>query len=225
MRRGATPPRRCAPTSRSIRRAATTRLLPHGGTITAITWCGKWPTTGSRRQRAAADPVAGHSGSGATLDRARAGHAAAARWPGTPIRRSPSGRAIPKNIVGVATSPAEGGWPRGCMRQGERRNRPVVRMGRGTMRAALCLIAMLVACGSPGRGEEGGVPTDPPPGDPGSDGHNLLQPLGGQQSQGTFLLGQKLDALGLEPGYHASALTSAVTADGQPVTIELGGAA
>jgi hypothetical protein len=101
------------------------------------------------------------------------------------------------------------------------------------MRAALYLIAMLMmvgcgmaGCGSPGRGEEGGVPTGAPGiEDPGSDGHDLLEPLHGMQSQGTFLLGEKLDALGSEPGYHASALTRAVTADGQAVTVELGGAA
>ncbi|HEX3760134.1 MAG TPA: ADYC domain-containing protein [Kofleriaceae bacterium] len=103
------------------------------------------------------------------------------------------------------------------------------------MRAALYLLATLgmLGCGVSGRGGTGGTqvgsgtPGDPgePGDDPGDDGHGLLVPLDGQQSQGTFLLGQKLDALGMEPGYYANALTTAVTADGQAVTVELGGAA
>jgi hypothetical protein len=91
------------------------------------------------------------------------------------------------------------------------------------MRATLYLLALLGA-GGPGCASNGpGGPGDP--GDPGGDGHELLQPLRGMQSQGTFLLGEKLDALGLEAGYHANALAAAVTADGEAVELELGGGA
>jgi hypothetical protein len=90
------------------------------------------------------------------------------------------------------------------------------------MRATLYLLALLVACGPGCASNEPGAGSGA---DPGSDGHELLQPLQGMQSQGTFLLGEKLDALGQEAGYHANTLTSGVTADGREFTIELGGGA
>ncbi|TMQ16380.1 MAG: hypothetical protein E6J90_21655 [Deltaproteobacteria bacterium] len=72
-------------------------------------------------------------------------------------------------------------------------------------------------CGSTGRGDDVS--------DPGDDGHALVVPLDGSQTQGKYLLGETLDGLGQEPGYHANAVTRATTADGQAVTIAFDGSA
>jgi len=94
------------------------------------------------------------------------------------------------------------------------------------MRAVLLFVAMLiVGCAAQGRGDDVGDQTGGQgSGDPGDDGHDLIvAPLDGSQSQGKFLLGELLDPLGLEPGYHANTLSTAVTADGRPVTLQFEG--
>ncbi|HEX8114699.1 MAG TPA: ADYC domain-containing protein, partial [Kofleriaceae bacterium] len=50
-------------------------------------------------------------------------------------------------------------------------------------------------------------------------------PLDGMENQGTHLLGALLDPLGNEPGYHPNVISSAVTADGQAVTVQFDGSA
>lgn len=107
------------------------------------------------------------------------------------------------------------------------------------MRAVLWFVAWAVSgfgvtggtggCGSPAGGDgisDPGHTGDPGPANPGNDGHDqLAAPLTGMETQGTHLLGAVLDVAGQEPGYHANALTTAVTADGQAVTVVFDGSA
>jgi hypothetical protein len=85
-------------------------------------------------------------------------------------------------------------------------------------RSALSIAAIVIAaCGSSGG--------DNHP-DPGNDGHEvLLEPLQGKETQGQDLLGDKLDGLGLEPGYHVNMMTNVVTADGVAVQVTFDGSA
>jgi len=86
------------------------------------------------------------------------------------------------------------------------------------MRAALYFVVIwMAACNSPG---DHGNGVDPP-----GDGHDLVTELDGMQSQGTFLLGQRLDTVGHEAGYHTNFVTRATTADGQPVAVSFDGSA
>jgi len=90
--------------------------------------------------------------------------------------------------------------------------------------ACLTAIAMLAVagCASPGR-EADDVAVEP---DPGNDGHDqLVDPGDGMQEQGQDLLGEQLDNLGLEPGYHANLTRDATTADGVAVTVAFDGSA
>jgi len=62
--------------------------------------------------------------------------------------------------------------------------------------------------------------------DPSDDGHGELEePVAGMETQGQDLLGETLDQMGVDPGYHVNMTTDAVTADGRPVTVEFGGSA
>jgi hypothetical protein len=62
--------------------------------------------------------------------------------------------------------------------------------------------------------------------DPGNDGHDqLVAPVDGMESQGIYLLGETLDSLGQEPGYHANVTTRAVGPDGSPLTVSFDGSA
>ena len=86
---------------------------------------------------------------------------------------------------------------------------------------SLFIVLGVVGCASSSAADDVGDA-----GDRGDDGHDLVAaPLDGMQTQGTFLLGQKLDGIGREPGYHVNALTRATTADGQPVTVVFDGSA
>ena len=97
--------------------------------------------------------------------------------------------------------------------------------------AALWVVGLGLAAGcSAGDDGSGTASVSPsggdPGGPPGEDGHDLLvAPLDGMQTQGRFLLGEKLDAVGREPGYHANLQSAAVTAGGEAVTVEFSGSA
>jgi len=95
-------------------------------------------------------------------------------------------------------------------------------MGRHTGWLAVLAIA---GCGIGGDDAPAGIES-PSSAAADNDGHDQLEvPVDGMEAQGQYLLGETLDGLGLDPGYHVNLTTDAVTADGSAVTVVFDGSA
>jgi hypothetical protein len=92
-------------------------------------------------------------------------------------------------------------------------------------RCAFLIAAMVIAaCASPVAGDD--VTGDDSAGSPGNDGHDqLVAPLQGMETQGQDLIGEALDGIEREPGYHLNITTAATAADGSAVTVTFDGSA
>lgn len=86
--------------------------------------------------------------------------------------------------------------------------------GQAMLRSTVWIAALIAGCAAP---------VDEPSGDSGHD--QLVPPLAGMEAQGQYLLGELLDGLGNEAGYHLSVTTAGTTSDGQAVTVRFDGSA
>jgi hypothetical protein len=126
------------------------------------------------------------------------GDAAIARFAGTPIRRDRV--VVSRRQLTLAPSLHD-----------EAAMRSIIL---GVVKAVVAL-SVVAACGS--------VQDAEPPSQ--SDGHDLFSEHQGMESQGRTLLGTFVDAFGPTMPDHANVLTDAHDADGNPITLELAGAA
>src|SRR4051812_18309960 len=88
------------------------------------------------------------------------------------------------------------------------------------LQRALCFASVIAGCSSPSTGSSGDDLDDAD-----DDGHDQLVALTGMEHQGVYLLGEMLDGLGEEPGYHANVTTDGVAADGTSLTVQFDGSA